>query len=392
MTSEWRSVTLGDLETESGGVIQTGPFGSQLHMSDYMPDGTPVVMPTNIKDLRIDPTGIARVPAEHVARLSRHRLMPGDIISSRRGDVEKCALVSQNEAGWLCGTGCLLVRVGGPGADSRYLSYALSLPQTRTWISQHAIGATMPNLNTDVLREVPVNLPGMDEQRAIAATLGALDDKIDSNRRVIESAYALAEALYDSATRNCGTELYSKVMSVTMGSAFAGSFFCEPGEGRPLLRIRDLKTGTPQTWTTERRTDEIVIAPGDVVVGMDAEFRATLWLGSPALLNQRVCAFTAIPPVGRVFVLFALAPALAFQEQAKTGTTVIHLNKADIDRFFVPALSADDHRELTFRAEPLIELIVERAVENAQLAALRDALLPELLSGRVKVEVLPSAG
>jgi len=166
----WREVTLGMLEAESRGVIQTGPFGSQLHASDYSCFGTPVVMPTNIRDLRISTNGIVRVSDEHVERLARHRLRTDDIVYSRRGDVEKCALVTDNQEGWLCGTGCLLVRVQGPTVDTRCLAYLLSLPSTRAWISQHAVGATMPNLNTDVLREVPVVLPLIQDQRGIAAT------------------------------------------------------------------------------------------------------------------------------------------------------------------------------------------------------------------------------
>ena len=117
----WRTVTLGVLEEESGGVIQTGPFGSQLHASDYSTVGIPVVMPTNIRDLRVSTEGIARVDPSHVERLSRHKLRAGDIVYSRRGDVEKCALISKTQEGWLCGTGCLLVRVQGPSVDARCL-------------------------------------------------------------------------------------------------------------------------------------------------------------------------------------------------------------------------------------------------------------------------------
>lgn len=179
MNINWRRTALGELETETGGVIQTGPFGSQLHMSDYSDEGTPVVMPTNIRDMRIDPTDIARVGDEHVDRLVRHQLRPGDILYSRRGDVEKCALVTEHETGWLCGTGCLLVRVQGEHIDTRFLAYQLSTPAKRGWIRQHAVGLTMLNLNTGILREIPIELPDFKEQQRIAGVLGALDDKIE---------------------------------------------------------------------------------------------------------------------------------------------------------------------------------------------------------------------
>ncbi len=197
---EWREVTLGTLEAESHGVIQTGPFGSQLHASDYSADGTPVVMPTNIRDLRIWTDGIARVSDEHVERLARHRLRAGDIVYSRRGDVEKCALVTDDQAGWLCGTGCLLVRVQGPTVDARCLAYLLSLPSTRAWISQHAVGATMPNLNTGILREVPVVLPLIGEQRVERAMFLLRE----SERSVTEVCYDVGFASLNTFSRTFG--------------------------------------------------------------------------------------------------------------------------------------------------------------------------------------------
>src|ERR1700742_353191 len=109
--SEWRNVTLGELCDEDKGDIRTGPFGSQLHESDYCEIGTPVVMPKDIATGRVDEATIARVSLDHVERLSHHRLAKGDIVYGRRGDIGRKALVSEREAGWLCGTGCLRITV-----------------------------------------------------------------------------------------------------------------------------------------------------------------------------------------------------------------------------------------------------------------------------------------
>ena len=74
--SEWKKVKLGDISS----AIQTGPFGSQLHQSDYSDMGVPVVMPKDIRNGRIDETAIARVEDHHVDRLSRHKISEGDIL------------------------------------------------------------------------------------------------------------------------------------------------------------------------------------------------------------------------------------------------------------------------------------------------------------------------
>ncbi len=155
----WRATTLGAEAERCGGVIQTGPFGSQLHASDYVPEGIPVVMPKDINARRVSTTDIARVREHDAERLSRHRLLVGDIVYSRRGDVERHALIGERETGWLCGTGCLLVRLGPTWPSPLFASMALDRPETRAWIVQHAIGATMPNLNTGILTAVPLVVP-----------------------------------------------------------------------------------------------------------------------------------------------------------------------------------------------------------------------------------------
>ena len=155
----WVTTTLASVVSQHKGSIQTGPFGSQLHASDYSEEGVPVVMPKDIADRRINTVSVARVSVEHVERLSRHQLNAGDIVFSRRGDVERHALVTPYEAGWLCGTGCLLVRPGLNWRWSAYLSMMLFTPQAKAWLVRHAIGATMPNLNTGILGSVPLVLP-----------------------------------------------------------------------------------------------------------------------------------------------------------------------------------------------------------------------------------------
>lgn len=196
---EWTLTTLGEICQRGGGLIQTGPFGSQLHAADYVPVGIPSIMPQNIGDNRVVPDGIARITAEDAKRLNRYLVKPGDIVYSRRGDVERRALITENEDGWLCGTGCLRVRFGSfEYVDPLYASFYLGHSAVREWIVRHAIGATMPNLNTSILSALPFALPSLPEQRTIADVLGSLDDKIELNRRMNQTLEALARALFKS--------------------------------------------------------------------------------------------------------------------------------------------------------------------------------------------------
>jgi type I restriction enzyme S subunit len=191
----WDMSTLGAICDSNGGVIQTGPFGSQLHASDYVAEGVPVVMPKDISNRRVDANTAARVGREDVQRLARHQLRDGDIVFSRRGDVEKHALIGEAEIGWLCGTGCLLVRPGSRRRVAGYLSRSLDLPHIKQWLTQHAVGATMPNLNTGILSAVPVVLPTDKVLAAFDETTIALDKRISANNAAAQTLTQLRDTL-----------------------------------------------------------------------------------------------------------------------------------------------------------------------------------------------------
>lgn len=193
---EWSKTTLGNVCDEVGGVIQTGPFGSQLHRSDYTEEGTPVVMPKDILEGQIITEGIARIGSEHVRRLSKHKLSAGDIVYGRRGDIGRQALISIKEEGWLCGTGCLRISLGETVLNPKFLHYYLRQQEVIAWITNQAVGATMPNLNTGILRSIPICFPPLPIQRRIADILSAYDELIENNQRRIKILEEMARGLY----------------------------------------------------------------------------------------------------------------------------------------------------------------------------------------------------
>ena len=188
----WEKVRLGDISAN----IQTGPFGSQLHQYDYSETGTPVVMPKDLIGGKISEQSIARVNREHVQRLNRHIIQTGDILYSRRGDVGRCAFATEHEKGWLCGTGCLRVTIEGSIANSKFIFYQLQQPKVVGWVEKHAVGATMLNLNTTILSNIPLLLPSMETQCRIADILSAYDDLIENNRKQIKLLEEAAQRLY----------------------------------------------------------------------------------------------------------------------------------------------------------------------------------------------------
>ena len=189
--------SLADLCDKTDG-IQTGPFGSQLHQKDYVPAGTPIITVEHLGENRITHHDLPCVSDFDRDRLSKYTLRQGDVVFSRVGSVDRRSLVRGTEEGWLFSGRCLRVRPEPNQIDPAYLSYFFGLPAFQEHIRSIAVGATMPSLNTQILSDVTVVYPPLPEQRAIAHVLGTLDDKIELNRRMNETLEEMARALFKS--------------------------------------------------------------------------------------------------------------------------------------------------------------------------------------------------
>lgn len=190
--SKWAKTTLGKIAD-----IITGPFGSQLHQSDYVKQGIPIVMPQDIGNRNINYSTINYVSEEDATRLKRYSTVANDILYARRGDVEKHAFVRAKDAGVLCGTGCLRVRINSNEVEPAFLSFYLNREETRKWLVTHAVGTNMPNLNTDILSDVPIAYPTLKEQRKIVKVLNCLEERIILNEKINDNLEQQAKLIYD---------------------------------------------------------------------------------------------------------------------------------------------------------------------------------------------------
>lgn len=190
--NKWTYTTLGKISE-----IITGPFGSQLHQSDYVEQGIPVVMPQDIDNRKVNYASINYVSNEDSIRLERYKTIINDILYARRGDVEKHAFIKEKDNGVLCGTGCLRVRITTSEVEPEFISFFLNREETRKWLAAHAVGTNMPNLNTDILSDVPIAYPLLEEQRKIVQVLNSFDEKIALNSAVNDNLEQQLMLLYD---------------------------------------------------------------------------------------------------------------------------------------------------------------------------------------------------
>lgn len=194
---EWEEVTLGEIAIRSGGLLQTGPFGSQLHAYEYVVDGVPVIMPQDIVNSFLSVAQIARITSRKSIVLSRHRVQPNDLVFSRRGDLSLCVAIEEEHAGWLCGTGCLLARFPAKVINAYWLALVYQQPVVQTQVMGRAVGSTMPNLNTSILAEISIARPDVLEQNEISRRLKGVAVRIAQEENMLAKMQQEKSGLMD---------------------------------------------------------------------------------------------------------------------------------------------------------------------------------------------------
>lgn len=396
-------------------------------------------MPQNITTDRISAEGIARITEQDANRLSKYRVRKGDIVYSRRGDVERRALVRQENDGWLCGTGCLKVSFGYGVVVPEYAAFYLSHPASKAWVVQHAVGATMPNLNTSILSALPFVLPPIEIQEDIAAALSTLEDKIELNRQMNETLEEMARALFRDWFVDFGPTRRQMEgatdPAVIMGQAFppekaatlAPLFPVELGddglpvgwEERPLSSVVEqqkqsvkpdqylhevfehfsLPAFDKAKWPTLEKGSEIKsnktsVPPNALLVSKLNPRIERVWVPQSAGQHRLICSteFLCFKPssdlgLATVEALFRSDKMREKMASMVTGTSNSHqrvppkvLMQADV------LLPEDCGAAFEAVALPLLQKRQANEQENQTLAALRDLLLPKLMSGEIRLK------
>lgn len=188
-----RTVEISDIVEE----IRIGPFGTMLHKEDYITGGVPVINPQHIKNNTIIPSEKVSITEEKADELASYRLQENDIVMGRRGEMGRCAPVSNNESGWICGTGSIRFRLKKQ-FDASFYSQILSSPDVVHYLEEHATGTTMKNLNEEIVKHIPVPYMTAEMQTKANAGIEAKTSICDSIEQTVDTALLQAEAMRQS--------------------------------------------------------------------------------------------------------------------------------------------------------------------------------------------------
>lgn len=187
--------------------MQTGPFGSQLHAEDYVDDGIPLVNPAHMIEGKIVPDYRVSVDSETWKRLNRHQLKEGEIIFARRGDLGRCAIVTKEQEGWLCGTGSLKAKLNHC-LSSEYAYLLITSDGVISELSLESKGSTMENLNTETLGRVRLPVPPQTEQIDILNYVHKVSGKYEA---LIEKAISAIQLMQERRTALISAAVTGKI-------------------------------------------------------------------------------------------------------------------------------------------------------------------------------------
>ena len=333
--------------------IQTGPFGSQLHKEDYVADGTPIVTVEHLGNKMFSEQNLPRVSNTDKNRLKKYVLKQGDIVFSRVGSVDRCSYVDQKHDGWMFSGRCLRVRPTSE-IDSEYLYYYFCLEETKQFVRNIAVGATMPSINTKLLGEVVVTFPELEQQKRISGILSAIDSKIEVNQKINDNLEQQAATYFQELFINNANSMWKIGTISDLGTVVGGS---TPSKTKP-----EYYTDNGIAWITPKdlsinkskfishgenditelglmNSSATVMPKGTVLFSSRAPIGYIAIASNEVTTNQGFKSVIPYLEIGTAFVYFFLKHSLPVIESAASGSTFKEISGSAMKN--IPAIIPD---------------------------------------------------
>ena len=371
--------------------VQTGPFGSQLHKEDYVEFGTPMVTVEHLGNRAFTKQNLPMISDSDKKRLNKYVLNEGDIVFSRVGSVDRCSYVDNKHLGWMFSGRCLRIRPCNV-VYPLYLYYYFCMENTKQFIRNIAVGATMPSINTKLMKDLEVPLPTMEIQQKIASILSALDDKIELNNKINENLELQAQAIFKSWFVDF--EPFGGVMPEDW----------KVGMIKDIIELHDSKR-IPLSGSEREKMDKIYPYYGAtscmdyvdnyifdgkyLLLGEDGTVidkngypilqyvEGKFWVNNHAHIITGKLGYT----VEILYLLFKQTNV----KHIVTGAVQPKISQANLKKVSVTIPNIKDLDVFNNIIQPIFAMIRKNRNENEKLALLRDILLPKLMNGEIDV-------
>ena len=438
MEGEWCEVAVEEIKAQSENALATGPFGSSIGSRFFADSGVPVIRGSNLSEdigTRLNDQGLVFLSPNKAREFSRSTVRDGDLVFTCWGTVNQVGLIDRRAAHqeYIISNKQMKLTPDPAKADSLFLYYLFSGPELQHRIKNQSIGSSVPGFNLGQLRAMRIRVPQIEEQRAIAHILGTLDDKIELNRRMNETLEAMARALFKSwfvdfdpvrAKAEGRDPGLPKPLADLFPDRFEDSELGEIPAGwevQPFAAtVEIIGEGTPKTsmseyWNGDIPWFSVVDAPSDSDMwAVDTEKKITqegvvnsstrllpvgttiisargtvgrvALVGVPMTMNQSCYGLRGLAGTHGYFTYFATRALIASLRQHAHGSVFDTITRDTLAGVSIvlplPALIEAFETQVV----PMLERIRVALLGSRTLAALRDTLLPKLISGKLRLK------
>lgn len=368
------------------GIVQPGQ--NILH-------GVPVIKVNNLIDGLHSKGELDVTTKENDEKYSRTRLEGGELIVSVVGTVGKTAIVPKSFRG------CNLVRAVAmidikENWLSRWVKYYIDSPAGQAYIEQNLNTTVQATLNIKTLVDMPIPFLKEDEMRKIVTILEAIDRKIECNQQINDNLYAQVKAIFSENFLNLDflpdgwkTGNLLDIADYLNGLAMQ-KYRPKDGEtGLPVLKIKELRQGicdASSELCSPSIKSEYIIHDGDIIFSWSGSLLVDIWCGGTCGLNQHLFKVTSNNYDKWFYYLWTAHHLDRFiAVAADKATTMGHIKREELEKAEVIIPSKCDYKQIRTLIKPLFDLIISNRIENRKLTALRNILLPKIMSGEIDV-------
>ncbi len=310
------------------------------------------------------------------------------ILIPRKGTLNN--IMYQNKPFWTVDT-MFWSKIDQEKVFPKFLYYQLSLID----YTNLNVGSAVPSLTVQVINEIDINLPSINEQKAIANVLSSLDDKIDLLNRQNAKIEKMMTTFFrqwfeENADDNWKTKSLSSIATFLNGLACQKFPPKNEIDKLPVLKIKELGNGITESsdWASTDIKKDYIVHNGDVIFAWSASLMVKIWNGGDCILNQHLFKVSSNEYPKWFYYMWCkhhLDEFLAIAESH--ATTMGHIKRGDLDEAKVLIPSDEELDAMSEQMEPLINKIIENNKQISSLTKLRDTLLPKLMSGEIKVNL-----
>lgn len=423
MSDEWQIATIEKIADKVG----MGPFGSSIKVETFVDEGIPIISGQHITGTRLVDAEHNYITIEHAERLKNANVYRGDVIFTHAGNIGQVAYIPETSRyeRYVISQRQFYMRCDRSKVIPEFITYFFKSPEGQHKLLANTSSSGVPSIAQPVsyLKTIDVPVPPLPEQRAIAAILGALDDKIELNRQMNKTLEAMAQALFKSwfvdfepfREQGMQNSLLGEIpvgwkveplgdhFEVVRGLSHRGEYLSD--NGMPLHNLNSVYEGGGYKYEGIKfyqgeYQDRHTVVPGDVIVTNTEQGFDFLLIGYPAIVPD------CFGPVGlfshHLFRLRVLDGSpltthyiyLLLKNRAyhgvvagyTNGTTINMLQRGDLSRLPIMIPSKEISARFDKLVDPLLSKIKQIHDESELLSGLRDTLLPKLLSGEIRVK------